>query len=732
MASAAAPFPQRLTVTQISLAVLIVLLGFALRTGVIFQRAAADPEFVPIEGTDQGTHLDQARWLLEGQWPHEPYRYQPAPPYFYALNMLLYGDSLVLISLTVALVSSLAAGWLIGAGWLLTKRAWGGYLAGGFYAISATGVFYGASLSIAPQAVFWMSLLVFLALWQREKASWSRTVLLGVVGGLMGLSRVNLLPIMGLVALWYLLALRIPWRGRIAHLVLLTLVSTLVVGQATWHNYRTSSEFIPVVNMGSREIYLANHRDSGGGFAATVASNNLDMSFDDALLRDIQVAPERFAGLIAFKFAHFWNWQEVANNVNMSSAEFASPMLRSLPFNFTVFAVLGIIGAGSLWRQDRPGALFLVGLLLWMIFTYLLVFIHGRLRHPAEVPLLLLSSVALLDFADALRKRNFMGWLRRSWLPVAMALALLIFSTWALYPTRLPPKRTYTELPADAIPVNAQFEEVIFVGWRPISAWPASEAGWVPVYESVGVELFWEIAEPTETEYNFFYAYVDDGQRYAGIDYPLGTVSFPPRSTDEWQPGKIYGEILNLRLDDDVPPGRSGQLRVGVWYWDYQGLIVNVPTHEGEANVLQQTMAVFNPYVEPDVPQLPAPEGSDTIFGEQIALRGVAIPAAGAAGESVPVRFHWEALDEIGSNYTLFLHVVDENGNIAAQLDAPPTPGLLTANWLPEYPLLGEHALPLPQTPGRYGVYGGLYNDIGRLFLDENTDRLYLGEIIVE
>ncbi|MCA9916060.1 MAG: hypothetical protein KC496_22045, partial [Anaerolineae bacterium] len=626
MSSAESSFPLRLNYAQIGLAVLIVLLAFALRTGVIFQRAAADPEFIPIEGTDQGTHLDQARGLLDGTWPDAPYVYQPAPPYVYAFGLLLYGDSLIMIQLLVALVSSLAVGWMVGAGWLLTKRAWGGYLAGGLYGFSATGVFYGASLSIAPQAVFWMSLLIFLSLWQREKTSWVRTILLGMAGGFMGLSRVNLLPLMGLVALWYLFALRIPWRQRFAQLVLLTLASVLVVGQATWHNYRTSGELIPVVDMGAKELYLANNRDSGGGFSPNLAYANLDMSYTEALQRDIQVAPEHFFGLIGFKFAHFWNWQEVSNNVNFSGAEFASPLLRILPFNFSVFAVLGIIGLGSLWRRDRLVALFLGGFILWMIFTYLLVFIHGRLRHPTEVALILLTSVALLDFADTIRHRNWQDWLRRIGFPAAIALGLIVFSTWALYPTRLPAKRTYTELPADAITVNANFGDVTFVGWRPISAWPAAEEGWVAVYEAVGVELFWKINEPTETVYNFFYAYVDEGQRYDGIDYPLGAVSFPQRTTDEWQPGTIYGEIINLQLGDEIPQGRSGQIRVGVWYRDFQGQLVNVPTDDGRSNILLQTMAIFNPYVPSTAPELPALPAGEAIFGEQIVLEGAQLP----------------------------------------------------------------------------------------------------------
>ncbi|MCA9914891.1 MAG: hypothetical protein KC496_16170, partial [Anaerolineae bacterium] len=111
---------------------------------------------------------------------------------------------------------------------------------------------------------------------------------------------------------------------------------------------------------------------------------------------------------------------------------------------------------------------------------------------------------------------------------------------------------------------------------------------------------------------------------------------------------------------------------------------------------------------------------------------GAQLPTTGQAGESVSLRFRWQALKNIQTNYTLFVHVVDQYGEIASQLDASPMPDLFTINWLPDYALIGEYQLPLPRFTGSYDIYAGLYNDMGRLFLPDGTDRLYLGEIELE
>lgn len=721
-------FPNRLRYHHIGIAVLIVLLGFMLRAGVIYQRAGADTSFFPSDGSDQSTHLAQARALLDGSWPDAPFLFQPAPPYVYAILMLLFGDSLVMISLGIALLNALACGWLIGAAWLLTKRAWGGYLAGTIYAISSTGVFYGASLVIAPQAVFWLALLIFLTLWQREKMTWSRTILLGIVGAIMSLTRVNLLPVMGLVALWYLVQ-SLSWRKRIIHLTVLTLVTLAVVGQVTWHNYRTSGEFIFLIKIGSKELYWANNRDSAARNTQTPAVNNIDMSYEAALQRDIALDPLRFVGLIGYKLARFANWQEEANNISYRRVHSASSLLRLLPLNFSFLLVGGSIGLWLLWKHDRFATLFLLFLLLWMLITFLMVFVYGRLRHPAEVPLILALAYGAVVIADSIQQSQMRQIIRQIAIPATVSIGLVIFSAWALFPTpKLPPKRSYTSLPSDVIPMNARFGDVVLLGWRPVDVWPAARNSWVQVFESYGVELFWQVAEATETEYLFFIAYVDNATRYDAIDLPIGAVSFPPYTTDRWTTDTVYGEILNLQIDDDVPQAHSGQIRVGVWYWDTEGQIVNVPAENGEANVLLQPLAVFNSYQPPQTPDLPA---SDFLFGDLIALRGYDLPENAAPNETVTISFYWEALENIDSDYTLLLHVQDENGEVVTQGDNLPTPNLFTSNWATNYPLLAELPLTMPAEAGDYEIYAGLYNEAGRLSTNAPDNRILLGTITV-
>ena len=108
---------------------------------------------------------------------------------------------------------------------------------------------------------------------------------------------------------------------------------------------------------------------------------------------------------------------------------------------------------------------------------------------------------------------------------------------------------------------------------------------------------------------------------------------------------------FRLRLDEDIPQARSAQIRVGVWYWDAEGLIVNVPLENGEENILIQTIAVFDDNNIPAAPDLPS---SDLVFGEQITLLGYDIPTEANVSEILSLSFAWEARQNITEDYRLF------------------------------------------------------------------------------
>lgn len=724
-------FPNKLRYQHSGIAVLIVLFAFALRTWLTYERAFFDSQFFPHSGFDQATYLRQAFGLLDGTWPVNPYYFHPAPAYFFASILSLTGSSLPILYLVIGLVDALTCGLLIASAWLLTQRQWGGYIAGLIYAIYPIAIFYSSSLLITPLASFLIAFFMLLILWQAEKVTWWRTILLGLVAGAIAISRLNLLPMVGLYFLWLYL-LRINWQKWILHSFVFLAFMISVIAPFTWHNYQASDgKFIPVATTGSLELYMANNRDSAGRHGRTPALDAINETYLKALIRDIQVAPEHFFGLLTYKFALFWSDSEPANNLNYQRSRNDSNLLQFLPMNFLWLLISGSLGLQALWYRNRQTATLLGLMIVWICFSYVVTFAFGRIRFPAVIPLILLTSFLVISIVETIQHGIDLPKILRSYAPTVITLALLlIFSTWVLNPEpKLPPKRTYVELPDDAILINARFDDVILRGWRVIETQSMANDAWIPIFESYTVELFWQIAEPTETEYLFFIAYLDDGIRYDALDHPIGAVSFPPYTTDKWTSDTIYGEIVSIRLDGDVPQERSGQIRVGVWFWDAEGQIINVFTENGEANVFLQSLAIFNPYQVPAIPDFPT---SDFLFGDLIALRGYELPETAVPNETVTLSLYWEALQNIDIDYTLLLHVQDENGEVVAQDDTMPMPNLFSSNWITNYPLVAQLPLTMPEEIGVYEIYAGFYNEIGRLTTNAPDNRVLLGTITVE
>jgi 4-amino-4-deoxy-L-arabinose transferase-like glycosyltransferase len=271
-------FPNRLTYRQIVLALLIVLLAYTLRVTVIVQRAESDIQFMPYDGSDPHTYVEQAHGILNGTFPNADavFFFHPGPPYEFAAIFWLLGDSIPMLYLTIALLDTLTVGFLIACGWLLTKQALGGYAAGLIYALYPPAIYYSTTGVLAPEAMFLLAMLIFLTLWQREKLVWWRTPIMGILAGAMSLMRMNFLPFIGLSALW-LLARPGKWRTKIAHIVLMAVVTAATISPATIHNYRASGEFIPIATLGSMELYWANNRDANGRNAEVPATEMLDL-----------------------------------------------------------------------------------------------------------------------------------------------------------------------------------------------------------------------------------------------------------------------------------------------------------------------------------------------------------------------------------------------------------------------------------------------------------------------
>ena len=110
-------------------------------------------------------------------------------------------------------------------------------------------------------------------------------------------------------------------------------------------------------------------------------------------------------------------------------------------------------------------------------------------------------------------------------------------------------------------------------------------------------------------------------------------------------------------------------------------------------------------------PKLPALTPVDVNLGDKIGLQGYAFARQ---GDTVDVRLLWLARQPMEASYKVFIHVMDDQGNLLGQTDSRPQRYAGNTNrWIPGQATYDQFEVPLPaDTPsGRYQVRVGLYNE---------------------
>lgn len=746
----------KLTYRDLLAGVLIMLFAFALRVIVVFDRAAGDPAFIPQVGTDQEVYVDLAGQYEAGNWPTAPFRWQPGIVYALVGIRALVGETVGQMSLGTALLGAWSCGLMVAIGWLVTRRRWGGYLAGLLLAVYPVAAFFSTVLLTEGLASVLVIAFLFLTLWQREKLSLWRSALLGITLGILTITRTNL------AMLWLAWAVLLWLDNRhlrpfAVHAGISLLLMLLAIAPVTLWNRQSSGgdEFPLVTTTGMDEIYRANNRDADGLRNDTPAMQTaIDVGYQEALLADISRDPLRFIQLQFRKAGIYWSAVEPGNNIDyLQSGETPSPLLRMIPLDFRVIALLGWMGVVLLLtppptppvhREGEKNIYRYVG--IFFALVNLLIFAgvmplwaEGRLKQPAVAPLVITAAFVIIQIIAWIKARDWQKLARRAALPAVGMLLIFGGLDWAA--ANWPQMRPAAELPNDVRRMDVTFgDQLKLIGWRTLPEWPAAERGWTHFLRSYTVQLYWEVLQPVSEDYNLYLAFVPDGERAAGVDRAIGTVSYRPKPTSEWMPGEIYAEIIGFRIPQAVTLERSGDVQLGVYLApgdpnDPNRVITPIPITSLEnapTSINLQRLAVFDTgYIGGELEDFTS---SEAFFGGQIALKGYGLPEQTAPNEAISIKLYWKALAEMTSDYTILVHVEDEAGNMIAPFDVPPRGNTLpTSTWPPDYPLADEIVITAPSTPGLYRVYIGWYDPLTLVRLPAGTldDRLLLGEIRV-
>ena len=220
------------------------------------------------------------------------------------------------------------------------------------------------------------------------------------------------------------------------------------------------------------------------------------------------------------------------------------------------------------------------------------------------------------------------------------------------------------------------------------------------------VSLFWQATATPTADYIAFVQLLDRaGQVAAGWEAPPGA-AFP---TSRWGPGTLIRTQAFYRPPATLAPGR---------YRLIAGLFRNTDkarlrTASG-ADHLELGLVTIQgrPHqMSPPQPTYPL----DVRFGELARLVGfdLGLAAAPGPGATLPLTLYWQATGTTDRAYTVFVHLLGEDGKVWGYGDAEPLGGQVpTTGWLPGEYLADPHEVSIAADapPGRYRLAVGLYD----------------------
>jgi hypothetical protein len=244
-----------------------------------------------------------------------------------------------------------------------------------------------------------------------------------------------------------------------------------------------------------------------------------------------------------------------------------------------------------------------------------------------------------------------------------------------------------------------------------------------------GVKLLWQVRTQPADSYTLLAELVDSqgGVLRSAQQQPVGGHT----STASWQPGQFVRDQVDFVLPASAPVGleslrvrlswlRPDGSRLNVrWWWLPVGESLNlswleVMEKEGRVFAAPQLQHPVNANLDNKAKLL----GYNTSLDEESKLQAALQWSQGqcaAQAEACPVHFdfYWQGMSDMDQLYFVFVHLVDEQGQIVVQQDKGP--GLRgkepTTSWLPGevIPDPLDLALPPGLSPGRYTLRLGMY-----------------------
>jgi 4-amino-4-deoxy-L-arabinose transferase-like glycosyltransferase len=441
-------------------AILVFLVGAALRLGFVWESLAEPSLRTPTPGLDAQVAWAAAGALKDGV-PVQPNLElmmvsAPAFPYWLAGIRLAVGDDMTLARVVLALLGAARLSLVVLIALQLTGRLWAAAGAGLLLAFLPSLIYFDGSLFKVGTDLTLLTLLVFATVWPRGSArsSWRGGLAVGVLLALCFLSQLLTLAYVAAICAYAVLA-PWPWASRWRFVVGAVTVVAIVGTGFLLRSRFVGDESPRFLSRAGVDLRIAFHeratgfyRDlpgvspwpAGHAFEARMLAElesgrrmtwrEADAHHTRAALRFVREHPARALILVWTKASYFVNDFEIKGEDYLPYIKRYSSVLRWSPVSFGWLFVLGMLGTHALLLQRRLELVALLGgLLLCVLAANVFGFVMSRFRLPAVIPLALLAAPGLVSLAELGRD----GTWRRSRQAAALTIAVAVIAGWLTF-----------------------------------------------------------------------------------------------------------------------------------------------------------------------------------------------------------------------------------------------------------------------------------------------------------
>ncbi|MFP3895675.1 MAG: ArnT family glycosyltransferase [Anaerolineales bacterium] len=218
--------------------------------------------------------------------------------------------------------------------------------------------------------------------------------------------------------------------------------------------------------------------------------------------------------------------------------------------------------------------------------------------------------------------------------------------------------------------------------------------------------LYWRTLKPTAVNYHVF-VHVGEGDTVAQEDSVPRCGQHP---TYRWEQGEEVVDRYLLQVSPETPLG-TYPVRVGMYdFMTKDRLTIRDMEGREMDSLLLTHMRIGEPQTErPDIT-----DEYEANLGKSVRLLGYDLPDTQIQpGGNLSLTLYWECLDNMKTDYTVFVHLLGPDGEIYGQRDTFPLNGRLpTTLWVPQEILSDPYTIDVADdTPvGNYSIAIGMYD----------------------